>query len=56
MTDLAQLHRPLDRDALRAAACEMYRRGLTPSDIAAALGLTACAVRQLLGRTDCADV
>jgi DNA-binding transcriptional regulator LsrR (DeoR family) len=55
MTDLhdqaSQLHRPHDRDTLRAAAHELYQRGLTPTDIAPALGLTTYAVRQLLGRT-----
>jgi DNA-binding transcriptional regulator LsrR (DeoR family) len=55
MTDLhdqaAQQHRPADRDTLRAAAWELYQRGLTPTDIASVLNLTAYAVRQLLGRT-----
>jgi DNA-binding transcriptional regulator LsrR (DeoR family) len=55
MTDLPdtpcqQQYRPADRDTLRAAAWELYGRGLTPRDIAEALGLTAPAVLQLLGR------
>jgi hypothetical protein len=45
----AQLHRPFDRDTLRAAAHEMRSRGLTPRDIGAALQLTEASVRQLLG-------
>ena len=49
-TDLAQLHRPRDRNALRAAAHELSSRGLTPRDIASALQLGEAAVRDLLGR------
>ena len=45
---LARLHRPLDAPTLRAAAVELRSRGLTEQDIAAALGLTPAAVRQLL--------
>lgn len=51
MTDLddqAQLHRPLDRDTLRAVAHELHSRGLTPRDIAAVLHISEVAVRQLL--------
>jgi hypothetical protein len=49
MTDLADLHRPRDRDTLRAAAYELRNRGLTIRDIATALQLTDGAVRSLLG-------
>lgn len=42
-------HRPQDHATLRAAAVEMARSGLKTRDIASALGLTAAAVRQLLG-------
>ncbi|MGH8228264.1 MAG: helix-turn-helix domain-containing protein [Steroidobacteraceae bacterium] len=41
-------HRPLDAPTLRAAAVELSRRGRTPRDIAASLGLSEAAVRQLL--------
>ena len=44
----ATRHRPADRSVLRAAAVELHSRGLTPRDIAAALGLTERAVRALL--------
>ena len=44
-------HRPADRRTLRAAALELRARGLTPIDIAAALGLTERAIRDLLGVT-----
>lgn len=45
---LARLHRPADAPTLRAAALEMARSGLTARDIAASLGLTEAAVRQML--------
>jgi hypothetical protein len=45
---LARLHRPKDRAGMRVAAVELSRRGLTPGDIAVALGLTETAVRLLL--------
>jgi DNA-binding transcriptional regulator LsrR (DeoR family) len=54
--DRSQLHRPLDADTLRVAAFEMYSRGLTPFDIAAALQISEVAVRQLLGQTMCAGM
>ncbi len=41
-------HRPQDRATLRAAALELASRGLTHADIAAALGLSCGAVRDLL--------
>jgi DNA-directed RNA polymerase specialized sigma24 family protein len=48
--DSRDVHRPVDREALRAAAVEMARSGLTARDISQALGLTEAAVRQLLER------
>lgn len=42
-------YRPTDRETLRAAAIELRSRGLTPEDIAAALGIAAAAVRELIG-------
>jgi hypothetical protein len=45
----ADLHRPHDRQSLQRAAHELHRAGLTAQDIAAALKLTAAAVRELLG-------
>jgi hypothetical protein len=41
--------RPLDRDAMRAAAVELRTRGLQPRDIAEALDLAEAAVKLLLG-------
>lgn len=41
--------RPLDRESARAAAVELRQRGLTVTDIAAALRISEGAVRQLLG-------
>jgi hypothetical protein len=51
MTEAAQndVHRPHDRETLRAAAIELRARGLTPHDIAVALRLPVGAVRSLLG-------
>lgn len=43
----AVAHRPAERRTLRAAAVELAARGLTPLDIAAALGLSEAAVRAL---------
>jgi hypothetical protein len=47
-------HRPHDPAALRAAAAEMARSGLTARDIAGCLGLTEYAVTQLLGECEVA--
>ena len=44
----ARRNQPVDRDVVRCAAVELRARGLTPRDIAAALGLTEAAVRGLL--------
>ncbi len=41
-------HRPQDRATLRAAAVELASRGLTPTDIAAALRLSERAVHNLI--------
>jgi DNA-binding NarL/FixJ family response regulator len=41
-------HRPADAPSLRAAAVELARRGLPARDVAASLGLSEAAVRQLL--------
>ncbi len=46
--DRAREHRPHDREAMRAAAVELRRRGLTTHDIAQALELTERAVHGLL--------
>lgn len=43
------VHRPLDRDAMRVAVYELAARGLTPADISQALSLSIGAVRDLLG-------
>lgn len=43
---------PPDRDTARAAAVELRSRGLTPLDIAQALGLSEGAVRALLEPTE----
>ena len=48
LTARARQHRPQDRATLRAAARELASRGLTPTDIAAALRLSERAVRALL--------
>ncbi|MDA8350401.1 MAG: hypothetical protein M0038_16660 [Pseudomonadota bacterium] len=48
LTARARQHRPADRATLRAAARELASRGLTPIDIAAALGLSCAAVRNLI--------
>ena len=45
---LGRLHRPADRATLRVAAVELARRGLTPGDISATLGITEPAARLLL--------
>jgi len=45
-------HRPLDRDAMRAAVLELRQRGLLPADIAAALRISEGAVRDLLGGSE----
>lgn len=45
----ANRHRPRDRETLRCAAVELRSRGLTPQDIAQALGLSTAAVEQLIG-------
>lgn len=47
--DRSRRQLPPDRDTARAAAVEMRGRGLTVRDIAAALRLSADAVRDLLG-------
>ena len=49
VVEASQLHRPRDRDTLRAAVIELRGRGLTVGDIATALQLTDGAVRGLLG-------
>jgi hypothetical protein len=41
-------HKPADAATMRAAVRDLAARGLTPRDIAASLGLTEAAVRQLL--------
>jgi hypothetical protein len=41
-------YRPYHRDAMRAAAVELARRGLTARDVAAALRLSEAAVQALL--------
>ncbi|MGH8227340.1 MAG: hypothetical protein ACREU3_05470 [Steroidobacteraceae bacterium] len=46
--DRADEHKPQSRGEMRVAALEMARSGLLPRDIAASLGLTESAVRQLL--------
>ena len=48
LTARARQHRPQDRRTLRAAARELASRGLTPTDIAAALRLSERAVRNLI--------
>jgi DNA-directed RNA polymerase specialized sigma24 family protein len=45
----AEQHRPRDEEALRAAAIDLCRRGLTDRDISAALRIPLAAVKQLLG-------
>jgi len=47
--DPSHIHRPHDRETLRAAAVELRQRGLTPLDIGIALELGEDAVRELLG-------
>ncbi|HEY6643666.1 hypothetical protein [Povalibacter sp.] len=49
----AQLHRPVYRHAMAAAARELAARGLRRYDIAAALGVSPEAVASLL--SDCAN-
>lgn len=44
----ADMHRPTDRQTLRAAAVELRNRGLTERDIGQALALDPTAVRVLL--------
>lgn len=44
--------RPSDRPAFRVAALELAERGLQPWDVAAALGVTVGAVRDLLAGGD----
>jgi predicted transcriptional regulator len=44
----ATLHRPDDPDILRREAGHLIALGLTHDDVAACLGLTKAAVRQLL--------
>ena len=51
LTARARQHRPADRRTLRCAAAELAGRGLTPRDIAAALGLTERVIRKWRGVT-----
>lgn len=44
----AIVHRPKDQAGLRIAAIDLAASGLTPGDIAQALGLSLAAVEQLL--------
>jgi hypothetical protein len=45
---LARLHRPSNRDTLRAAAVEMRARGMSLRDISAALGIQESEAARLL--------
>jgi hypothetical protein len=47
--DLALLHRPLDREEMRAAVVELRSRGMTDYAIAAATGLSVEMVRRMRG-------
>lgn len=49
MQELAQLHRPCDRDAMRAACLELAARGMSDHTIAAATGMAVEQVRRLIG-------